>query len=231
MTQITDHLADIRRRIDLALKRSRREGEDVTIVAVSKRQSAAAVLAAADAGLTHFGENYPQEGLAKIAAADRPGLQWHFVGKLQSNKTRAVAEQFAWVDTLDRSRIADRLAARRPESLPPLEVLIQLNLDAEPQKSGVDANGLLPLAEHVAELSRLRLRGLMCMPPAGQTADARRASFLAVAAAADSLRARGIAIDTISMGMSDDFELAVECGANAVRIGSALFGPRPPEPD
>ncbi len=230
MTQITDHLAEIRRRIELALNRSKRAGEAVTIVAVSKRQPASAVLAAAAASLTHFGENYLQEGLDKIAAVNLPELQWHFVGQVQSNKTRAIAESFAWVDTLDRSRIADRLAAQRPEWLPPLNVLIQLNLDAEPQKGGVDAGALRPLAEHVAGLARLRLRGVMCMPPADQTAGERRRSFLAVAAEADRLRAQGFAIDTISMGMSADFELAIECGANAVRIGTALFGKRPTGP-
>lgn len=230
MTQITDPLAEIQRRIELALKRSAREQESVTVVAVSKRQPATAVRAAAAAGLRHFGENYLQEGLAKIAALaalGEPALDWHFIGQLQSNKTRAVAENFAWVETVDRERIADRLNAQRPEQLPPLKVLIQLNLDAEPQKGGVDRDGLLPLARHIAELPNLALRGVMSMPPAGQSPDERRASFVAVAAEAASLREHGFDIDTVSMGMSGDYELAIECGANAVRIGTALFGARP----
>jgi hypothetical protein len=227
VTQITDHLAEIRRRIELALKRSSREHETVTLVAVSKRQPASAVRAVAATGLKHFGENYLQEGLAKMAAVDDPTLEWHFIGKLQSNKTRAVAERFTWVDTLDRDRIADRLSAQRPDHLPPLNVLIQLNLDDEPQKGGVERARIEPLARHIVQLPRLRLRGVMSMPPADQSADERRASFVAVAAEATRLRALGLPIDTVSIGMSDDFELAIECGSNAVRIGTALFGERP----
>lgn len=196
------------------------------IVAVSKQQSAAAVSEAAAAGIAHFGENYLQEGLEKIAAVANPALCWHFVGRIQSNKTRLIAESFACVETVDRIRIAERLAAQRPDALPPLDVLIQLNLDAEPQKGGVASDGLLPLAERIAALPRLRLRGLMCMPPAGQSPDQRRASFRAAAAEADRLRALGLPVDTLSMGMSDDFELAIECGSNCVRIGTALFGSR-----
>ena len=226
MTQITDHLADITARIDQALIRAGRAGDNVTLVAVSKRHSAAAVSAAAAAGVTHFGENYLQEAIDKIAAVADPALAWHFVGRIQSNKTRSIAENFSWIDTLDRERIADRLSARRPAGLGPLNVLIQLNLDREPQKGGVSGDALLPLARHVGTLPRLKLRGLMCMPPAGQSDAGRRASFAAAAAAADRLRRDGIAIDTLSMGMSADYELAIECGATAIRIGTALFGPR-----
>jgi len=230
VTQITDHLADIERRIDLALARSGRRGERVTIVAVSKRQPAAAVLEAAAAGVADFGENYLTEGLAKIAAVARPSLRWHFVGRIQANKTRPIAEHFSWAATVDRARIADRLSAQRPDNLEPLNVLIQLNLDAEPQKGGVGRSELLPLAAHVAALPALALRGVMAMPPAGQSEAGNRASFLAVAAEAGRLREAGFAVDTVSMGMSADFELAIECGANQVRIGTALFGPRPAEP-
>lgn len=227
MTQITEHLAEIQRRIELALKRSRRPEDSVTIVAISKRHPTAAIEAAAAAGLCHFGENYLQEAIAKIEDVANPALEWHFVGQVQSNKTRPIAEHFAWVDTLDRARIAERLSDQRPEALPPLNVLIQLNLDGEPQKGGVAEGGILPLAETIAHLPRLRLRGLMAMPPADQSADERRASFVRAAAEAEKIKAHGFAIDVLSMGMSADFEIAVEAGSNCVRIGTALFGERP----
>jgi PLP dependent protein len=227
VTDITDHLADIERRIDIALQHSARAGENVTLVAVSKMQSAAAVRSAAAAGVVHFGENYVQEGLGKIAEVADPALVWHFIGRIQANKTQPIALHFDWVETLDRARIADRLAAQRPDNRQPLNVLIQVNLDGEPQKGGVGADELLPLARHVAGLPRLCLRGLMSIPPEGQSPEARRASFLAVRAAADRLRASGLALDTLSFGMSADFELAIACGATEVRIGTLLFGERP----
>jgi pyridoxal phosphate enzyme (YggS family) len=201
----------------------------VTIVAVSKRHPVSAITEAAAGGLTHFGENYLNEGLEKIHAITNPALAWHFVGKVQSNKTRPIASHFDWVDTLDRERIADRLNAQRPDDLPTLNVLIQLNLDREPQKGGITEARLLPLAEHVATLPRLKLRGVMAMPPAGSSPAESRASFLAVAAAARRLERAGFAVDTISMGMSSDFELAIECGSTCVRLGTAIFGPRPTE--
>lgn len=228
MTQITDHLAEIERRIGVALERAGRSGESVTLVAVSKMQGADAVRAAAARGIVHFGENYLQEGLAKIEAVANPALAWHFIGRVQANKTRHVALHFSWVDTVDRDRIAHRLSEQRPAGLAPLNLLIQVNLDNEPQKAGVGAAGILPLARQIASLPRLRLRGLMSIPPEGQSADERRASFLAVRAAAERLRAAGIAIDTLSYGMSADFELAIACGATQLRIGTAIFGARPP---
>jgi pyridoxal phosphate enzyme (YggS family) len=227
VTQITDQIANIKERIDRARSRSGRDDVTVTIVAVSKRQPASAVTRAADAGLRHFGENYLQEAVAKIAAVANPGIEWHFIGQIQSNKTRPIAENFAWVETVDRQRIADRLNEQRPEGLGPLNVLIQLNLDREPQKAGVSADELLPLAEHIAGLPGLKLRGVMGMPPAGLSVAENRARFIAIAAQADRLKDHGIDVDTISMGMSSDYELAIECGSNCVRIGTALFGPRP----
>jgi hypothetical protein len=203
----------------------------VILVAVSKRQPATAVIEAAAAGLTHFGENYLQEGLEKMRAVADSAIEWHFIGKVQSNKTRQIAANFSWVDTVDRARIADRLDAQRPDDLGPLNVLIQLNLDSEPQKGGVGADELLGLAEHIASLPRLRLRGVLGMPPAGNDAEQNRASFNAIAAAAESLQRAGLDIDTISMGMSADYELAIECGSTCVRIGTALFGARPTDPE
>ena len=195
MTQITDHLANIERRIDEALIRGGRSDSTVTVVAVSKRHPAAAVVEAAAAGLTHFGENYLQEGLEKMRAVADSAIEWHFIGRVQSNKTRQIASHFAWVDTMDRRRIADRLNAHRPAELPPLNVLIQLNLDAEPQKSGVSAAELLPLAEHISQLPKLRLRGVMGMPPAGNSVEQNRASFRAIAAEAERLGSEGFEID------------------------------------
>jgi len=226
VTQITDHILDIRRRIDRALSQSNRPEATVTIVAVSKRQPAKSVAEAAAAGLAHFGENYLQEAIEKIAAVADSDIQWHFIGQIQSNKTRQIAESFSWVQTVDRIRIADRLNGQRPAHLEPLNVLIQLNLDREPQKAGIAAAELLPLAEHIRSLPRLRLRGVMGMPPATNNEAQNRASFMAIAAAADRLEEHGFDVDTISMGMSADFELAIECGSNCVRIGTALFGRR-----
>jgi len=227
VTHITDHLADIERRIDSARQRSSDVDRRITIVGVSKLQPPSAIASARAAGLEHFGENYLQEGLEKIAAVADPAISWHFIGRVQSNKTRPIAEQFSWVQTIDRGRIAERLNAQRPDELGPLNVLIQLNVDREPQKGGVGPDELLPLAELVAALPRLKLRGLMGMPPAGIGSERTRASFRAVAAAAEDLANRGFDVDTVSMGMSADFELGIECGATMVRIGTALFGPRP----
>ena len=231
MIQITDQIADIEERIDRTLDRSGRSGETVTIVAVSKRQPATAVASAAAAGLRHFGENYLQEAVEKISAVANSGLNWHFIGQIQSNKTRSIAENFSWVETVDRARIADRLNDQRPDGLEPLNVLIQLNLDREPQKGGIAAGELLPLAEHISALPGLQLRGVMGMPPANFSPTQNRASFSAIAAEAAKLKSHGFAIDTISMGMSSDFELAIECGSNCIRIGTALFGPRMTNPN
>lgn len=226
MIEITDHLADIERRIAIALDQSGRAGETITIVGVSKTQPPSAVRAAASAGISHFGENYLQEAMAKIAAVDDPALQWHFIGRIQSNKTRQIAEHFDWVETVDRPQIADRLSTQRPANREPLNVLIQLNLHGEPQKGGVNADGLMPLAAHISQLPGLRLRGVMSIPPAGLDPEGSRAGFLAVRDAALRLRQHGFPTDTLSMGMSADFELAIACGATSVRIGTALFGER-----
>ena len=197
------------------------------IVAASKQQPATSIAEAYAAGQQHFGENYLQEALAKIEQLPEPGLCWHFIGPLQSNKTRPVAEHFDWVHTVDRERIARRLDAQRPHYAKPLNVLIQLNLDGEPRKSGVSAAEVPGLAALIASLPRLALRGLMTIPPAANSEAENRRHFLAVAALAEELRGRGLALDTLSMGMSGDFETAIECGSNCVRIGTAIFGARP----
>ena len=196
----------------------------MNIVAVSKQQSADAIAAAHRAGLRHFGESYVQEALPKMAAlADLP-ITWHFIGSAQTNKTRAIAEHFDWVHTIDRSKIAERLSAQRPHLAAPLNVLIQVNQGGETQKGGVAEPEVEALARSILALPRLKLRGLMTIPPpSGERAST---FFAELAALRTRLAATGIGLDTLSMGMSADFEPAVEAGATFVRIGTAIFGPR-----
>ena len=223
MTQITDHLANIHERVEHAT-RSANRADSVTIVAVSKGQTPAAIAAAYHAGQRHFGESYVQEALPKIrqlAALD--DIVWHFVGRLQANKTRAIAESFAWVHTLDREKLAQRLNDQRPHYAAPLNVLIQVNQGREEQKAGVGETEVAALASAVASLPRLRLRGLMTLPP--QEGDA-GAWFRRLAALSERLSVDGHGFDTLSMGMSGDFEAAIAAGANCVRIGTAIFGAR-----
>jgi len=221
-----ERLKSVLARIETAARRAGRDPASVRLLAVSKQQPAAAVAAAAAAGQREFGENYVQEAVAKIEALGDAGLTWHFIGQLQANKTRDVAERFQWVHTLDRERIATRLAAQRPHYAGPLDVLLQVKLDAEPGKGGVDPQALPRLAEIVGGLSRLRLRGLMCIPePAADEASQRR-PFRQLRELLDELVSRGHALDTLSMGMSADLEAAVAEGATIVRVGTAVFGPR-----
>jgi pyridoxal phosphate enzyme (YggS family) len=200
----------------------------VALLAVSKRQTAEAVRQAHTAGLCAFGENYAQEGLDKIAAlADlRAVLQWHLIGPLQSNKTRAVAEAFDWVHSVDRLKTAQRLSEQRPNHLPPLSMCLQVNLSGEDSKSGVAPADVLALGHAVAALPRLRLRGLMSIPAPADTLDAQRVPHRALRLLLDQLNAEGLALDTLSMGMSADLEAAVLEGATVVRIGTAIFGAR-----
>ena len=223
MTEITEHLREIRERVSRAAHAS---GSDVMIVAVSKQQSVAAIQSVHAAGLTHFGENYLQEALPKIAALADTALEWHFIGAVQANKTRQIAELFQWVHTVDREKIAAKLNAARPYYAAPLNDLIQVNLAREPQKAGVAESEVAPLAAAIRELPRLAFRGLMCMPPAAAGADERRALFTRTSELAQELRSLGHPADVLSMGMSDDFELAIACGATCVRLGAAIFGPR-----
>jgi PLP dependent protein len=223
VTDITDHLAEIVERVARAAERARRSVTSVTIVAVSKQQPASAIATAHHAGLRHFGESYVQEALPKMAQLSGLLVTWHFVGKLQTNKTRQVAEAFDWVHTLDRLRIAQRLSEQRPPSAPPLNVLIQVNQGGEPQKNGVLAADVATLAHAIHGLPRLKLRGLMTLPPQSGT---HAQWFTELAALRDRLERDGIPLDTLSMGMSSDFEAAIEAGATMVRIGTALFGAR-----
>ena len=222
----TARLEAVRARIAAATVRAGREPGSVRLVAVSKQQPVEAIAAAAAAGQAEFGENYVQEGVAKIAALRGRPLVWHFIGHLQANKTREVAEHFQWVHTVDRERIASRLDAQRPHFAGPLEVLLQVRLGDEPGKGGAEPEDLPALAEAVVLLPRLRLRGLMCIPPPAADEAGQRAPFRRLRELLEDLNRRGHALDVLSMGMSDDLEAAVLEGATLVRIGTAVFGPR-----
>lgn len=218
----------VRARLIRAAQAAGRAPESVCLLAVSKLQPVAMIREAAAAGQVDFGENYVQEGCDKVAAlADVPGLVWHFIGQLQSNKTREVAAHFDWAHTVDRMRVAERLSAQRPAHLPPLQVLLQVRLADEPGKGGVAPAEVPALAAAIAALPRLQLRGLMCIPPPVADPEAQRRPFRELRELLESLRAAGMQLDTLSMGMSDDLEAAILEGATIVRVGTAIFGKRP----
>jgi PLP dependent protein len=223
---LTLHVNHVRSRIRNAALASGRDPGAVTLVAVTKTQTAETVRLAATAGVTDFGENYLKEALAKMDLLGDLRLLWHFIGAIQSNKTRAIAERFDWVHSIDRLSVARRLSEQRPFHAPPLNVCIQVALVPEPNKAGVEPGALAPLALGLAELPRMRLRGLMCLPPPQPDAVAERAIFARLRKLAGDLNAGGLKLDTLSMGMSGDFESAIAEGATLVRIGTALFGPR-----
>ncbi|MEK0417805.1 MAG: hypothetical protein RI949_1811 [Pseudomonadota bacterium] len=215
-------------RIAQACAQAERAVQTVKLLAVSKTQPSDAVREAVAAGLHDFGENYVQEALDKMAAlADlRPRLTWHLIGPLQSNKTRVVAESFDWVHSVDRLKIAQRLSDQRPADRPPLNVCLQVNVSGESSKSGVAPNELLPLAQAVAVLPGLRLRGLMSIPAPTEDPQTQRLAHRALHALWQDLRAAGLAVDTLSMGMSADLESAIAEGSTLARVGTALFGER-----
>ncbi len=221
----------VRAALDAAARGAGRDPADVTLVAVSKTFPAEAVRAAYAAGQRHFGENYVQEGCAKIDALDDlDGAVWHFIGPLQSNKSRMVAERFDWVHGIDRESIARRLSEQRPAGKPPLRVCIQVNVSGEASKSGVEPDQVLPLAQAVATMPNIELRGLMAIPAPSEDPAAQRAPFVALRSIRDDLAGHGINLPDLSMGMSADYPAAVEEGATLVRIGSAIFGARQPRP-
>ncbi|WP_265919598.1 YggS family pyridoxal phosphate-dependent enzyme [Cupriavidus nantongensis] len=228
MSVIAANLQAVRQGIAAAAQQAGRQPADVALLAVSKTVSPDRIRAAYAAGQFEFGENYVQEGIDKIAAlADlRDRLQWHFIGPLQSNKTRPVAEHFDWVHTIDRLRIAERLSAQRPAGMPALQVCIQVNISGEASKSGVAPAEVPALAHAVAALPNLRLRGLMAIPEPEHDPAAQRRPFAAMRAMLQALRADGLQLDTLSMGMSGDMEAAIAEGATLVRIGTAIFGAR-----
>ena len=216
----------VRARIARAAIAAGRDPAGVCLLAVSKTFGAAAVRDLAACGQHEFGENYLREALDKQAALRDLPLMWHFIGPIQSNKTRAIAEHFSWVHSVDRVKIAERLSAQRPAGLPPLQVCIEVNVSGEASKGGVAAAELPALAAAVAALPGLRLRGLMAIPAPTSDGEAQRAAFRKMRELFDDLRARGHALDTLSMGMSGDLEAAILEGATIVRIGTALFGER-----
>lgn len=223
MSTIAENIANVRERIQRAAEAAGRPPEAVTLLAVSKTRPASAIRDAWAAGLKDIGENYLQEALDKMAELSDLPLCWHFIGPIQSNKTRPIAEHFDWVHSVDRLKIAQRLSSQRPEHLPPLNVCLQVNISDEDSKSGVSLAELPALAAEIAALPRIRLRGLMAIPAPADTSEARRAPLAALRQAAESLP---LELDTLSMGMSDDLTEAVQEGATIVRIGTALFGQR-----
>ncbi len=223
---IAANLDTVRQRIALAALAAGRRPESVLLLAVGKTKPACAVRAAFDAGCRDVGENYLQEGVDKARAlADLP-LRWHFIGPIQANKTRAIAETFDWVHSVDRLKVAQRLSAQRPPGREPLNVCLQLNVSGEASKSGVDAEELDDLAAAVAALPNLRLRGLMAIPAPSVDPVEQRAAFAAVRHALERLQQRWPALDTLSMGMSADLEAAIAEGATIVRVGTDIFGAR-----
>jgi pyridoxal phosphate enzyme (YggS family) len=220
-------LQSVRERIAVAARRAGRDPASVCLLAVSKLQPASMVRRAYEAGQRDFGENYVQEGAAKVdELADLDAARWHFIGQLQSNKTREIADRFAWVHTIDRERIAARLSAQRPHHAPPLQVLLQVRLADEPGKGGVPVDAVPALAAVIETLPRLKLRGLMCIPAPARDVEAQRRPFRELRELLERLNANGHQLDTLSMGMSDDLEAAVLEGATIVRVGTAVFGAR-----
>ena len=227
---IADKLQQVRARIAQACASASRPVQSVTLLVVSKTYGPEAVREAFAAGEKRFGENYVQEGVDKIAAlADlRARIEWHLIGPLQSNKTRLVAAQFDWVHSVDRLKIAQRLSEQRPVHLPPLQICLQVNISGEASKSGLMPDEVPAVAQAVAKLPRLALRGLMAIPEPAADFEAQRAAHRALRELKQSLQAEGLALDTLSIGMSADLEAAIAEGATLVRIGSAIFGERAP---
>ena len=226
MSGLSGRLQNLVTRIARAASDAGRDPAGIRLLAVSKTWPAESVREAAAAGQHAFGENYVQEGVAKVEALADLGLEWHFIGPLQSNKTRPVANSFAWVHSIDRLKIAQRLSEQRDVFLPPLQVCIQVNVSGEESKSGVSPTELPELARAVAALPRLKLRGLMTIPEPTSDVALQRSRFAALRQLMAQLRADGLDLDTLSMGMSDDLEAAIAEGSTMVRVGTAIFGSR-----
>lgn len=226
MIGVTENLRKITDLLAFSANEAGREPDAVKLLAVSKKQPLEKILAAVNAGQRDFGENFVQEGLGKIGQTRDLGLVWHFIGHLQNNKTRVVAENFDWVHTIDKLKTARRLSEQRPTSLGPINICIQVNIDNEDGKSGIAADELPELAAACARLPNLALRGLMCLPIARTEFAQQRIPFAGLRELAGKLQSGGIEMDTLSMGMSGDYRAAIFEGATIVRIGTALFGDR-----
>ena len=226
MIRVTENLREIRDLLAKAAADASRDPASVKLLAVSKRQPVSAIYDAAAAGQIDFGENQVVEGLEKIRIVADSSLKWHFIGHLQTNKTKAVAEHFDWVHSVDRLKTAERLSRQRPASLDDLNICLQVNVDDETSKSGIAVTDVADLARRVVGLPRIRLRGLMCLPAIRDDFESQRKPFARLRRLADQLRASGIPTDTLSMGMSGDYRAAIFEGATIVRIGTAVFGPR-----
>jgi PLP dependent protein len=226
MTTIASNMQAVRDTIAQAARSAQRRSEDVTLLAVSKAHPATALRKAFEAGQRIFGESYLQEALDKISALRDLPLEWHYIGPIQSNKTRAIAENFSWVHSVDRLKIAERLSAQRPQNLPPLNVCIQVNVSGEDSKGGVAPGAAEELAHAVARLPQLRLRGLMAIPAPAEGLEQQRKPFASLRKLLQQLNGQGLALDTLSMGMSHDLEAAILEGATIVRVGTAIFGAR-----
>jgi len=226
MTTIASNLQAVYAAMEIASKNSERDVDKIQLLAVSKTFSPDAIRAAYQADQRHFAENYVQEALDKVASLSYLVIEWHFIGPLQSNKTRAIAEKFAWIHSVDRLKIAERLSAQRPPDMPPLQVCLQVNISDEKSKSGVSPKHLSELAHEVSKLPRLTLRGLMAIPEASKDLSIQREAFARLRGLNEQLAQQGLALDTLSMGMSGDFEAAIAEGATMIRVGSAIFGKR-----
>jgi pyridoxal phosphate enzyme (YggS family) len=230
-SKIGDRLQQVREVITEAERRYHREPGAVTLLAVSKGQGIEHLREAIDAGQRRFGESYLQEARGKMDRLANEPLEWHFIGPIQANKTRPIAQHFDWVHSVDRLKVAQRLSQQRPAQLPPLNICLQVNISQEPTKAGVGLARLAELAERSATLPRLKLRGLMAIPRAQQDFELQRRGFAALRLALEGLNRHGFGLDTLSMGMSQDMTAAVAEGATLVRIGTAVFGPRPTSGD
>ncbi|MDH3989205.1 MAG: YggS family pyridoxal phosphate-dependent enzyme [Gammaproteobacteria bacterium] len=226
MIGVTEKFRKIQDLLAKAAADAGRSGDHIRLLAVSKRKPVEAILEAAAAGQRDFGENFVQEGVEKIRKCGRDDLIWHFIGHLQSNKTRVVAQNFQWVHTVDRLKIARRLSEQRPVDAADLNICIEVNIDAEESKSGVNPADVQDLATEIAELPRLRLRGLMCLPAIREDFAEQRKPFAALRELLESLNSSGLRLDTLSMGMSADYAAAIHEGATIVRVGTAIFGER-----
>jgi len=226
MSTIKNNYQEIRRQLSATAQASHRSLEDITILAISKTRSVDEILQAFEAGCHCFGESYIKEAIPKINALEKKPIKWHFVGPIQSNKTQYIAKYFNWVHSVDREKAAKRINDQRPANLPLINVCIQVNVSGESTKSGVNLDDLASLADYIMTLPRLKLRGLMALPQKTSDNRAQRQAFHTLYTAMEELNLKGLALDTLSMGMSNDWPAAVKEGATIIRIGTGLFGPR-----